>query len=77
VAGNIIGLSGFEEIDIGETLAGNQDVELLPFVEIDPPTVMMSFSVNDGPHGWKGRRSSYFPGGSRSLVKRSTHKYFD
>ena len=35
VAGNIIGLSGFEEIDIGETLAGNQDVELLPFVE--PP----------------------------------------
>jgi GTP-binding protein len=49
VAGNIIGLSGFEEIDIGETLAGNQDVELLPFVEIDPPTVMMSFSVNDGP----------------------------
>ena len=49
VAGNIIGLSGFEEVDIGETLASNQDVELLPFVEIDHPTVMMSFSVNDGP----------------------------
>ena len=49
VAGNIIGLSGFEEIDIGETLSSNQDVEPLPFVEIDPPTVMMSFSVNDGP----------------------------
>ena len=49
VAGNIIGLSGFEEIDIGETLSGNPEVELLPFVEIDPPTVMMSFSVNDGP----------------------------
>jgi GTP-binding protein len=49
VAGNIIGLSGFEEVDIGETLASNQDVEPLPFVEIDPPTVMMSFSVNDGP----------------------------
>ena len=49
VAGNIIGLSGFEEIDIGETLSSNQEVEPLPFVEIDPPTVMMSFSVNDGP----------------------------
>jgi len=49
VAGNIIGLSGFEEVDIGETLAGDENVELLPFVEIDPPTVMMSFSVNDGP----------------------------
>ena len=49
VAGNIIGLSGFEEVDIGETLSSNQEVELLPFVEIDPPTVMMSFSVNDGP----------------------------
>ena len=30
VAGNIIGLSGFEEIDIGETLSSNQDVE--PFL---------------------------------------------
>lgn len=49
VAGNIIGLSGFEEVDIGETLSCDPEVELLPFVEIDPPTVMMSFSVNDGP----------------------------
>ena len=57
VAGNIIGLSGFEEIDIGETLSGNPEVELLPFVEIDPPTVMMSFSVNDGPMaGREGER---------------------
>ena len=49
VAGNIIGLSGFEEVDIGETLAGHAEAERLPFVEIDPPTVMMTFSVNDGP----------------------------
>ena len=57
MAGNIIGLSGFEEIDIGETLSGNPEVELLPFVEIDPPTVMMSFSVNDGPMaGREGER---------------------
>ena len=49
VAGNIIGLSGFEEVDIGETLAGHAEAEHLPFVEIDPPTVMMTFSVNDGP----------------------------
>jgi len=49
VAGNIIGVSGFEEIDIGETLASDAEAETLPFVEIDPPTVMMSFSVNDGP----------------------------
>jgi GTP-binding protein len=49
VAGNIIGVSGFEEVDIGETLAGDAEAETLPFVEIDPPTVMMSFSVNDGP----------------------------
>ena len=49
VAGNIIGVSGFEEVDIGETLAGAAESETLPFVEIDPPTVMMSFSVNDGP----------------------------
>ena len=47
VAGNIVGVSGFEEVDIGETLSGSPDAEALPFVQIDPPTVMMSFSVND------------------------------
>ena len=48
-AGNIVGLSGFEDVDIGETIAADQESEILPFVEIDPPTVMMSFAVNDGP----------------------------
>lgn len=49
IAGNIVGLSGFEDVDIGETIAATEDAEPLPFVEIDPPTVMMSFAVNDGP----------------------------
>jgi GTP-binding protein len=50
VAGNIVGLAGFEEVDIGETIASAEESEALPFVEIDPPTVMMTFSVNDGPY---------------------------
>ncbi|MBP51850.1 MAG: translational GTPase TypA [Opitutae bacterium] len=49
IAGNIVGIAGFEELDIGETLASTAESLALPFVEIDPPTVMMSFSVNDGP----------------------------
>ena len=49
VAGNIVGIAGLEELDIGETLASSEEAETLPFVEIDPPTVSMSFSVNDGP----------------------------
>jgi GTP-binding protein len=49
IAGNIVGLSGFEDVDIGETIAATEEDEPLPFVEIDPPTVMMSFAVNDGP----------------------------
>ncbi|MDF1861765.1 MAG: translational GTPase TypA [Verrucomicrobiales bacterium] len=49
IAGNIVGLAGFEDVDIGETIAAEQEDEPLPFVEIDPPTVMMSFAVNDGP----------------------------
>lgn len=50
VAGNIVGVSGFEDIDIGETLAGTEEVEALPFMAIDPPTVQMQFAVNDGPY---------------------------
>ena len=48
-AGDIVGIAGFEHIDIGDTLSLDPEAEALPFVEIDPPTVQMEFSVNDGP----------------------------
>lgn len=48
-AGNIVGLAGFEDVNIGETLAASEQAEALPFVAIDPPTVQMQFAVNDGP----------------------------
>ncbi len=51
VAGDIVGLAGFDEIDIGETLADSENAEALPFVQIDPATVQMEFSVNNGPLG--------------------------
>jgi GTP-binding protein len=49
VAGNIVGLSGFEDVDIGDTIAANEDAHALPFTQIDPPTLEMQFCVNDGP----------------------------
>ncbi len=49
VAGDIVGLAGFDEVDIGDTLAASPDAEALPFVEIDPATIQMEFSVNNGP----------------------------
>ncbi|MBK1791972.1 translational GTPase TypA [Persicirhabdus sediminis] len=51
VAGNIIGVAGFEDVDIGETLGATEDTAQLPFVDIDPPTIRMQFSINDGPYG--------------------------
>ena len=57
IAGNIVGLAGFEDVDIGETIAADAESDALDFVEIDPPTVMMSFAVNDGPYaGLEGDR---------------------
>jgi GTP-binding protein len=57
IAGNIVGLSGFEEVDIGETIASEENAQALPFTQVDPPTVMMFFSVNDGPYaGLDGKR---------------------
>ena len=49
VAGNIVGLSGFEDIDIGDTLTAAEAGHALPFTQIDPPTLEMQFCVNDGP----------------------------
>jgi len=49
VAGNIVGLSGFEDIDIGDTLHADPEGHALPFTEVDPPTLEMQLAVNDGP----------------------------
>src|SRR5690606_31687180 len=48
-AGNIVGLAGFEDIDIGDTIAAEETATALPFTQIDPPTLEMQFAVNDGP----------------------------
>ncbi|HYC72239.1 MAG TPA: translational GTPase TypA [Opitutaceae bacterium] len=49
VAGNIVGLSGFEDVDIGDTLTADENGHALPFTQIDPPTLEMQIGVNDGP----------------------------
>jgi GTP-binding protein len=48
-AGDIVGLTGFEDVEIGETITNGESVEPLPFKPIDPPTISMQFAVNDGP----------------------------
>ncbi|MGA0368854.1 MAG: GTP-binding protein TypA/BipA, partial [Kiritimatiellia bacterium] len=48
-AGEIVGIAGFEDVFIGETLCKNEDQVPLPHTAIDPPTLQMQFCVNDGP----------------------------
>ena len=51
--GDIIAVSGIENINIGETLCSNDCVEPLPFVAIDEPTISMMFMVNNSPFAGK------------------------
>jgi GTP-binding protein len=70
-AGGIVGIAaGIENIDIGETLAATATQEALPFVEIDPPTVSMEFSINDGPLG--GKEGKHVT--SRAIRERLMHE---
>ena len=48
-AGDIVALSGIANINIGDTICDFDHPEKIPFVDIDEPTVSMTFSVNDGP----------------------------
>ncbi len=48
-AGDIIELAGIPEINIGDTICDLNNPEKIPFVDIDEPTVSMTFSVNNGP----------------------------
>ncbi len=48
-AGDIVALTGIEELSIGCTLAAPEQPEALPFTKVDEPTVTMDFMVNDSP----------------------------
>ena len=48
-AGDIVGVTGFEEVFIGETIADRPERGALPYIPVDPPTIQMEFAVNDGP----------------------------
>ncbi len=56
-AGDIIGLTGFEEVYIGETLTDREERTPLQFVDIDPPTIRMHILVNDSP--FAGREGKF------------------
>lgn len=47
--GDIVAVSGLGEINIGETICDVEAPEPLPFVNIDEPTISMTFSVNNSP----------------------------
>lgn len=52
-AGDIVALSGVADINIGDTICDYEHPEKIPFVDIDEPTVSMTFSVNNGPFAGK------------------------
>ena len=56
-AGDIIEFAGISDISIGETVCDPENVEKIDFVNIDEPTVTMTFSVNNGP--FAGREGQF------------------
>ena len=64
--GDIVWISGIENITIGDTICATDAPEPLPFVKISEPTVEMTFSVNDSP--FAGREGKFVT--SRQLRER-------
>ncbi|MDD2534238.1 MAG: translational GTPase TypA [Eubacteriales bacterium] len=64
--GEIVCVAGISEINIGDTVCAAGAVEALPFVDIDEPTIAMTFSVNDSP--FAGREGKFVT--SRHLRER-------
>ena len=52
-AGDIVCLSGISDINIGDTICDVNNPEKIDFVDIDEPTVSMTFIVNNGPFAGK------------------------
>jgi GTP-binding protein len=55
--GDIIALSGIDNLNIGETICDPDNIEPLPFVKIDEPTLSMLFMVNNSP--FAGREGKF------------------
>lgn len=64
--GDIVWISGIENITIGDTICATEAPEALPFVKISEPTVEMTFAVNDSP--FAGREGKFVT--SRQLRER-------
>ncbi|HCB42836.1 MAG: translational GTPase TypA [Pseudomonadales bacterium] len=52
-AGDIVCISGFDPLFISDTLCDQQNVEAMPALTVDEPTVSMTFQVNDSPFAGK------------------------
>jgi GTP-binding protein len=65
-AGDIVGIAGFSDIQIGETLCDPEKPQALPLIKVDEPTLQMNFSVNDSP--FAGTEGKFVT--SRQLRKR-------
>jgi GTP-binding protein len=65
-AGDIVSLAGLEGIGIGETLADPENPVALPTIQVEEPTVRMTFGVNTSP--FTGREGKW--GTSRRLRER-------
>ncbi|OXT09312.1 translational GTPase TypA [Thermoanaerobacterium thermosaccharolyticum] len=64
--GDIVAVSGISDIEIGETIADPEKPETVDFVEIEEPTISMTFGVNTSP--FAGREGKYVT--SRHLRER-------
>ncbi|XP_043805477.1 50S ribosomal subunit assembly factor BipA isoform X3 [Manihot esculenta] len=60
-AGDIVSMAGMTSPSIGHTIANVEVMNALPTVELDPPTISMTFGVNDSPLA--GRDGSHLTGG--------------
>ena len=66
VTGDIVGIAGMKEVDIGETITDSNKLEALPLIEIDEPTLSINFLVNNSP--FAGREGKFVT--SRQLRER-------
>ncbi|WP_062105251.1 translational GTPase TypA [Bacillus niameyensis] len=65
-AGDLIAVSGMEDIDVGDTVCPVDHQEPLPPLHIDEPTLQMTFLVNNSP--FAGREGKYIT--SRKIEER-------
>ena len=77
IPGDLMAIAGVEGITIGETLTSAENPKPMPIIQIDEPTIAMTFTINSSPFSGREGQLRYFAQSARPPGQGTADERFD